>query len=59
MLTTITIEMSSEDKEKLIKILEDIHFTIDEAVEMFLRWVIDDPDEAAEWFKKQMEKCEK
>lgn len=59
MLTTITIEMPSKDKEKFMKILDSVNLTIEEAVEIFLCWVIDYPDEAAAWLRNQMEVYEK
>ena len=48
---TIIIEMSEEEKDKLFNILNHLGLTVDQVTDMFLRWVIDNPDEARRWLK--------
>lgn len=55
MKTTITVMMSETEKEKLFRILEELHLTIDEIVEQFLQWVVNSPEEAEKWLKSKME----
>ena len=48
---TIIIEMPEEEKDKLFDILNRLGLTVDQVTDMFLRWVIDNPDEAGRWLK--------
>lgn len=48
---TIIINMSEEEKDKLFDILNRLGLTVDQVTDMFLRWVIDHPDEAGRWLK--------
>ena len=48
---TIIIEMPEEEKDKLFDILNRLGLTVDQVTDIFLRWVIDNPDEAGRWLK--------
>ena len=48
---TIIIEMPEEEKDKLFAVLKRLGLTVDQVTDMFLRWVIDNPDEAGRWLK--------
>jgi len=49
---TIIIDMSEEEKDKLFDILNRLGLTVDQVTDMFLRWVIENPDEAGRWLKE-------
>ena len=49
MKTTITVEITQEEKEQLFQILNSLHVTVDQVTEQFLQWCIDYPDKAALW----------
>lgn len=49
---TIIIDMSEEEKDKLFDILNRLGLNVDQITDMFLRWVIDHPDEAVRWLKE-------
>lgn len=55
MKTTITVLMTETEKELLLRALEKLYLTVDEAVEQFLQWVVDSPKEAEKWLKSKME----
>jgi antitoxin component of RelBE/YafQ-DinJ toxin-antitoxin module len=44
--------MSEEEKDKLFDILNRLGLTVDQVTDMFLRWVIENPDEAGRWLKE-------
>lgn len=48
---TIIIEMPEEEKDKLFDILNRLGLTVNQVTDVFLRWVIDNPDEAGRWLK--------
>ena len=51
----INIKMSQEDKEKLLSIISDYGWTIDGLTNVFLKWIVDYPDEAVMCIKKWKE----
>ena len=51
MKTTITVEITQEEKEQLFQILNSLHVTVDQVTEQFLKWCIDNPDKAALWLR--------
>lgn len=51
MKTTITVEITPEEKEQLFQILNSLHVTVDQVTEQFLKWCIEYPDKAALWLK--------
>ena len=51
MKTTITVEITQEEKEQLFQILNSLHVTVDQVTEQFLKWCIDYPDKAALWLR--------
>ncbi len=55
MKTTITVMLSEPEKERLLQILQNLDLTVDEAVEQFMQWVVDSPEEAEKWLKQKME----
>lgn len=55
MKTTITVLMTETEKELLLRALEKLYLTVDEAVEQLLQWVVDSPKEAEKWLKSKME----
>lgn len=55
MKTTITVMLSESEKEMLLQTLQNLNLTVDEAVEQFMQWVVDSPEEAEKWLKQKME----
>ncbi|HPY83631.1 MAG TPA: hypothetical protein PLS20_01140 [Ruminococcus flavefaciens] len=55
MKTTIAITMTESEKEQLFKVLDNMHLTVDEVIEQFFQWIIDNPIEAEKWLKSQLE----
>ena len=51
MKTTITVEITQEEKEQLFQILNSLHVTVDQVTEQFLKWCVDYPDKAALWLR--------
>ena len=51
MKTTITVEITPEEKEQLFQILNSLHVTVDQVTEQFLKWCIEYPDKAALWLR--------
>lgn len=51
MKTTITVEITPEEKEQLFQILNSLNVTVDQVTEQFLKWCIDYPDKAAMWLR--------
>ena len=51
MKTTITVEITPEEKEQLFQILNSLHVTVDQVTEQFLKWCVDYPDKAALWLR--------
>ena len=51
MKTTITVEITPEEKEQLFQILNSLHVTVDQVTEQFLKWCIEYPDKAAMWLR--------
>lgn len=43
--------MPEEEKDKLFDILNRLGFTLDQVTDMFLRWVINNSEEAVRWLK--------
>ena len=52
---TISVEMSQEEKEKLLSTISDCGWTIDGLTNVFLKWIVDYPDEAVMCIKKWKE----
>ena len=51
MKTTITVEITPEEKEQLFQILNSLHVTVDQVTEQFLKCGVDYPDKAALWLR--------
>lgn len=49
--TTITVEITQEEKEQLFQILNSLNVTVDQVTEQFLKWCVDYPDKAALWLR--------
>ena len=51
MKTTITVEITQEEKEQLFFFFFSLHVTVDQVTEQFLKWCIEYPDKAALWLR--------
>ena len=49
MKTTITVEITPEEKEQLFQILNSLHVTVYQVTEQFLKCCVDYQDKAALW----------
>ena len=55
MKTTITVEITPEEKEQLFQILNGLNMTVDQVTEQFLKWCIEYPDKAVMWLRNSPE----